>query len=819
MGQAKDKISFFKSIKGKIMFMGAVSIAASAVLGYAGLSSLNKNHVNNEILTKVNLINQLQYENQSLDTSYLYYLEDSYLGEIVDNLAESEGYAGEAKELASGKQEEYLADILLRVTECKENYEQIRTISQQRGFVSTTGEYAKFLAGDAELINYFTAVANDRSWADGKWADVSNAVSKQVGGTTYAKVTYNNVLPDVGKRDLFLPRIGGSGLSYNGTIYITNLTFSGGGQTVEYDLSALSDADLSSAYGDGLAGVAVTTFDGKPAIKMIGRFQGLNGAWEEITLKLPVKEYNVQNYSVVKFEVYFEGTAPASASVACALSDKYDFTNNTYTLNNLFNEYSQLVIQGKDCSSKAAEINALFDEMNANLPDYVSDVITRDILTDLLGEKRAVFQEINERDQEILLMKQENIQIAAALAEETELVRSLVETDTNSAKNNLTVTITIILVFSAAFLLFITFAISNGLNQSIRRFRETLNKVTAGDLSVRADSNGRDEFAVFGRSLNGFLDRLSDSIRSAQQISEKVSGAGDVLREMASGSSITSEKIELAVDGISKGAASQARDIENAFESTTTMGSSFEQIVANVETLSKLTKEMQVVAQESTAFMAELATYNEQTIQAFEQVSQQIHITNESVQKIHEAADFITSIAEETSLLSLNASIEAARAGEAGRGFAVVATEIQKLSDQSNTSAQGIEDIIRTLAVEAGKTVTIVDEVSVTIARQKEKLSLTQERFVVLGGQVQQAGSETNDIKDFTENCDVERKNVQEVIQNLSAISEENAASTEETTASMSELNTTILRLADAAKELNAFAEQLEADLKYFHVE
>ena len=112
MGQAKDKISFFKSIKGKIMFMGAVSIAASAVLGYAGLSSLNKNHVNNEILTKVNLINQLQYENQSLDTSYLYYLEDSYLGEIVDNLAESEGYAGEAKELASGKQEEYLADIL-----------------------------------------------------------------------------------------------------------------------------------------------------------------------------------------------------------------------------------------------------------------------------------------------------------------------------------------------------------------------------------------------------------------------------------------------------------------------------------------------------------------------------------------------------------------------------------------------------------------------------------------------------------------------------------------------------------------------------------
>ncbi len=819
MGQAKDKINFFKSIKGKIMFMGAISIAASAVLGYAGLSSLNKNHVNNEILTKVNMINQLQYENQSLETSYLYYLEDRYLGDIVDNLMESEGYATQAKDLASGEQEESLGQILQRVTECRENYEHIRSIFQQRGFDSSTGEYAKFLAKDAELINYFTVVANDRLWVDGKWADVNSSIPREIEGNTYGKVTYNNILPQEGKRDTFLPRIGGSGMSYNGIIYLTNITFSGGGKTVEYDLSALEDADLSSSYGDGLAGVAVTTFDGKPAIKMVGRFQGLNGTWEEITLKLPVADYNIQNYSVVKFDVYFEGKAPANASVACALSDKYDFTNSTHTLNNLFNEYSQLVIQGKECSYKAAEINALFDTMVANLPDYVSNVITRDTLTDLLGEKKAIFQEINVNDEEILLMKQENIQIAASLAEETEAIRSLVETDTNTARNSLTVTITIILGCSAAVLLFITFAISNGLNQSIRRFRETLNKVTAGNLSVRADSNGKDEFALFGKSLNGFLDRLSDSIRTAQEISEKVSGAGDVLREMASDSSITSEKIELAVDGISQGAASQARDIENAFMSTTTMGSSFEQIVANVETLSELTREMQAVAQESTVFMEELATYNEQTIQAFEQVSQQIHITNESVQKIHEAADFITSIAEETSLLSLNASIEAARAGEAGRGFAVVATEIQKLSDQSNTSAQGIEDIIRTLAVEAGKTVTIVDEVSETIARQKEKLSLTQERFVVLGGQVQQAGSETNDIKNFTENCDVERKNVQEVIQNLSAISEENAASTEETTASMSELNSTILRLADAAKELNAFAEQLETDLKYFHVE
>lgn len=63
----------------------------------------------------------------------------------------------------------------------------------------------------------------------------------------------------------------------------------------------------------------------------------------------------------------------------------------------------------------------------------------------------------------------------------------------------------------------------------------------------------------------------------------------------------------------------------------------------------------------------------------------------------------ISSIAEETNLLSLNASIEAARAGEAGRGFAVVASQIQKLADQSNESANQIDQIIHALIEDSEK--------------------------------------------------------------------------------------------------------------------
>lgn len=108
------------------------------------------------------------------------------------------------------------------------------------------------------------------------------------------------------------------------------------------------------------------------------------------------------------------------------------------------------------------------------------------------------------------------------------------------------------------------------------------------------------------------------------------------------------------------------------------------------------------------------------TTKAIDISGNQIKATNDSVQEIGEATKIITAIAEQTSLLALNASIEAARAGEAGKGFAVVADEIGKLADQSNTSAEQIRQTIDNLLEESEKSVEVMESVNVLVASSRK---------------------------------------------------------------------------------------------------
>ena len=190
----------------------------------------------------------------------------------------------------------------------------------------------------------------------------------------------------------------------------------------------------------------------------------------------------------------------------------------------------------------------------------------------------------------------------------------------------------------------------------------------------------------------------------------------------------------------------------------------------------------------------------------------------ESVENIGNCAKGIESVAAQTNLLSLNASIEAARAGEQGRGFAVVASQIQKLAEQSNDSAQNIEGIIANLLIDSNKTVEIMSEVKEIVSVQQIKIQETQEKFKIVGEDVKDSVERISTIREQTRKLDEAKSKLLDIFTSLSAISEENSASAQETTAALGELNGAIMDISSETKGLSDMSGTIEDSIKTFDI-
>ena len=218
------------------------------------------------------------------------------------------------------------------------------------------------------------------------------------------------------------------------------------------------------------------------------------------------------------------------------------------------------------------------------------------------------------------------------------------------------------------------------------------------------------------------------------------------------------------------------------------------------------------------SILNELDQVNRKTEQYIDIIAKQTDTTNESARKISEAASMITEIAEETNLLSLNASIEAARAGEQGRGFAVVAAQIQKLAEQSNDSAKEIGDIIAVLLQDSEKAVEIMADVRSSMKEQSEHVERTDEAFGEIQGEIENSIEGMNLISGKTQNMDIARSKVIDGVQSLTAIAQENAASTEETSASVTEVSAIVNGISEKSGELRRVAQELENSMSVFKI-
>ena len=402
------------------------------------------------------------------------------------------------------------------------------------------------------------------------------------------------------------------------------------------------------------------------------------------------------------------------------------------------------------------------------------------------------------------------------------LVVSADKDELMSTVHRVTLTGTICTIFLVIIASVIGFLIVNRIVKPIMKVTEIVSRLAHMDFSEIEGQDRltarNDETGQMSRAVAELRGQLAEVVTELRGQSEQLFAASDTLHTNASETATTVEQVEKAVSDISDGASSQADETQKATENVILMGNMVEETTNEVAGMIDNANSMRRYSEEAFATLQKLAEINDEARAAIDVIYEQTNTTNESAMKIREATSLITSIAEETNLLSLNASIEAARAGEQGRGFAVVAGQIQKLAEQSNDSARQIENIIDSLIEDSQKSVATMEDVKRIMENQNESVGHTKESFVQVGDGIRSSIESVNKISEKTKKLDEARINVVDVVQNLTAIAEENAASTEETSASVTEVSSIVSNISDNANSLREVADRLEKNMEIFKI-
>lgn len=365
-----------------------------------------------------------------------------------------------------------------------------------------------------------------------------------------------------------------------------------------------------------------------------------------------------------------------------------------------------------------------------------------------------------------------------------------------------------------------SFLVSVRMTHPLIDITKVIDQFSSLDLKESAVANKiakrTDETGQIARATVALREKLVAIVSQIKSQSELLYNASTELDNNAALTTSNVENVETAVQEIATGATSQASETQRATDDIIDMGNMIEHTNTQVESLSETANLMRRSSDEAANTLRALDAINRQAISSIDIIYEQTNTTNASALKIKEATTLISSIAEETNLLSLNASIEAARAGEAGRGFAVVASQIQKLADQSNESAMQIDAIIRALLEDSEKAVQTMEEVKDIMNQQSMKVQKTGEVFQQVRNGIGHSLSGVSEIADKTARLDQARSGVVDVVQNLTAIAQENAASTQETSASVMEVSNVMQEIMENANRLKEIASVLEHNMDSF---
>lgn len=352
----------------------------------------------------------------------------------------------------------------------------------------------------------------------------------------------------------------------------------------------------------------------------------------------------------------------------------------------------------------------------------------------------------------------------------------------------------------------------------VKELTEIITAMTAGDFTMDVNVKSRDEIGLMGKGIKKFVAAMQDMISSIYDVSDKLHMQAD------NSNNVSSQMYDAST--------TQSHSMQELNNTVEQLSLSVNDIAENATTLAMVVSDTRNYSEQVDHKMKETVTISRQGKSDMQRVGTAMQDINESVMRLQQAIDkvgkasseinnitsVIGNIADQTNLLSLNASIEAARAGDAGRGFAVVAGEIGQLAQTSADSVHNIENLIKEINVLVKDAVSQADDSADNINDSSRLVEEALDTFDTIFNNIDAVSSLVQQMIEKVEKVD-------DVASSVAAISEEQAASSEEilaTSDAMVEQANNITgnseTVANDAKELTASAKELAKQVSMFKI-
>ena len=333
--------------------------------------------------------------------------------------------------------------------------------------------------------------------------------------------------------------------------------------------------------------------------------------------------------------------------------------------------------------------------------------------------------------------------------------------------------------------------ISRVVRKSIEHISDVVNKISEGNLTVKANTNAASEFAQLAEVLNDLCDHDRESLQQLITNSNELTSAAELSMRASTTSRVA---------------------LQNQSEELAVVTTSMTQLEGSIREISQSSSESEKQAQKAQQLALNGVGIIECSTQGLLALEEQFAINEKRMQEldnyvkeITEVVELISSIANNTNLLALNAAIEAARAGEQGRGFAVVADEVRQLASETNQQTESIRNTIASLHKAA-------DDVNEAMLVSRKEMMSSIER----SSDVQQA---INLIKNTISDINQKMVTIAVATQQQERASQHVAQNLEQVASRAQQNNHQLDTLVDEAERVAVIAQQQQGMLSRYHLE